>query len=225
MARTLIAQVDDDAQALILVRRAMAHQLPDMELVEVRKASHLQELMATRRPDAILLDFNLPDRDGLGVLRDLRRDNYDGAVIFITGVGSEKVAVEAMKRGATDYIVKTAGYEVHIPRAILKVLERVRIEREIAEADASRRSNEMRAASDRARSSLAAQMASQLREPLGRALEDLDSLENQIVLAFENPAALAAARVNVGSVVSDLRNELERLSQALEQLRTVPDPS
>jgi len=225
MSKILVAHVDDDAQALILVRRAMLHQLPDMELVEVRSSSQLRDLIGTRRPDAILLDFNLPDRDGLGVLRDLRRDGYEGAVIFVTGVGSEKVAVEAMKRGATDYLVKTPGYELHVPRAILKVIERVRLEKEVAEAHASKHSSDVKEASQRARLTLATEMVNQIREPLEAAVEELDALEGEIGLILSTPASLSAGRANVQLLLAQLRTEFERLQKTLEHLQKMPDPS
>jgi DNA-binding NtrC family response regulator len=214
----LIAQVDDDSQALILVRRAMTHQLPEMELVEVRTGAQLRELVASRTPDAILLDFNLPDRDGLGLLRDLRRDGYEGAVVFITGVGSEKVAVEAMKRGATDYLVKTPGYEIHVPRAVQKVLERVRIEKEVAEASASRISDERKAAEGKARADLAAEISDQLREPLHQALEELDAVDRMVALVLANPSALAAEGGELELGIKNLRADLERVEQTLTKL-------
>lgn len=218
MTRMLIAQVDDDSQALILVRRAMTHQLPEMELVEVRTGAQLRELVASRTPDAILLDFNLPDRDGLGLLRDLRRDGYEGAVVFITGVGSEKVAVEAMKRGATDYLVKTPGYEIHVPRAVQKVLERVRIEKEVAEASASRISDERKAAEGKARADLAAEISDQLREPLHQALEELDAVDRMVALVLANPSALAAEGGELELGIKNLRADLERVEQTLTKL-------
>ena len=58
-------------------------------------------------PDCILLDLNLPDLDGLKMIRLLRegRDMLPSAIVMLTGTGSEEVAVEAMKLGAMDYMV------------------------------------------------------------------------------------------------------------------------
>ncbi|QLE43852.1 PAS domain S-box protein [Nostoc sp. C052] len=59
-------------------------------------------------PDVILLDYLLPDDDGLGFLQKLRENlnNSQSAVIMLTGQGDETIAVRAMKNGAQDYLVK-----------------------------------------------------------------------------------------------------------------------
>lgn len=59
-------------------------------------------------PNVILLDYGLPDKTGLEVLQEIKNHDQlkDSQVIMLTGLGNEKVAVEAMKMGAVDYIVK-----------------------------------------------------------------------------------------------------------------------
>src|SRR6185369_13326498 len=54
------------------------------------------------RPDCVLLDLNLPDMDGLDLLRAIQREPDPCPVIIVTAYGNEQVAVEAMKSGATD---------------------------------------------------------------------------------------------------------------------------
>ena len=62
--------------------------------------------IAEAPPHAVLLDLKLPDMDGMEVLRRLRSDGINCPVIVITAHGSLTVAVEAMRDGASDFIVK-----------------------------------------------------------------------------------------------------------------------
>ena len=58
------------------------------------------------KPDIVLLDFRLPDLDGLEILNRLRRIDSRVKVIMMTGQGSIEIAVAAMKAGAYDYLSK-----------------------------------------------------------------------------------------------------------------------
>jgi two-component system NtrC family response regulator len=66
--------------------------------------------LSTATVDCVLLDYRLPDADGLTVLRLIRQRYPEIPVILVTGAGNEEVAVEAMKLGAADYIVKHGQY-------------------------------------------------------------------------------------------------------------------
>ncbi|MCB2017914.1 MAG: sigma-54-dependent Fis family transcriptional regulator [Hydrogenophaga sp.] len=64
------------------------------------------EVLESARPDAVVLDHNLPGKDGLSVLKLIREREPNMPVVMATGHGSETVAVEAMKSGAFDYLIK-----------------------------------------------------------------------------------------------------------------------
>jgi DNA-binding response OmpR family regulator len=65
-------------------------------------------LLATRAPDAVVLDLGLPDLDGIDVCRRLRADS-DAAIIVVTARGEEADRVLALDEGADDYLVKPFG--------------------------------------------------------------------------------------------------------------------
>ena len=64
------------------------------------------ELVHSQKPDAVLLDVRLPDRSGLDVLQELRQIDPKLPVIVMTTHGTAETAIEAMQRGAFDYILK-----------------------------------------------------------------------------------------------------------------------
>jgi PAS domain S-box-containing protein len=86
-------------------------------------------------PDCILLDLNLPDLDGLKMIRRLRdgRDTPPCAVIMLTAAGNEEIAVEAMKLGVMDYLVKGPAITNALPRIVASALQRFGYKREIEE--------------------------------------------------------------------------------------------
>jgi len=58
------------------------------------------------RPDAVILDFNLPGMDGIEAIEQLRARAPEAQIIMVTGHGNVELAVEAMKRGAFDFLTK-----------------------------------------------------------------------------------------------------------------------
>ncbi len=78
----------------------------DYSIVECKTGQEGIQHCIEETPDCILLDYLLPDMDGLEFLSLLKEKGYPGAVIMLTGQGSEIVAVEAMKGGAQDYLIK-----------------------------------------------------------------------------------------------------------------------
>jgi len=60
----------------------------------------------TRAPDCVLLDLHLPDKSGVAVLKELDAHSYPAPIFIVTGDGDISSAVEAVKNGAFDYLVK-----------------------------------------------------------------------------------------------------------------------
>src|SRR5262249_36608209 len=77
-----------------------------LEVLTAATAAAGLAVAAARRPDVIVLDVQLPDREGLDLFADLRRCDARTPVIFITGKAGTDTAIEAMKRGAFDYLFK-----------------------------------------------------------------------------------------------------------------------
>ena len=120
--------VDDEEAARYGMRRALSGF--GYEIAEAASVEAAREEIKKQRPDLMLLDVNLPGMSGLEFLRELKEENGDAPlVILITAHGSERMAVEAIKTGAHDYLSKP--FEVDELRLVVKnALETVRLRRE-----------------------------------------------------------------------------------------------
>jgi len=96
--------VDDELSILHAFRRAM--QEPDISVLTAGSATEGLALVQQGRPDVVILDINLPDGSGLEAFRRIRQIDARIPVIFITGHGTTDTAIEAMKLGAYDYLLK-----------------------------------------------------------------------------------------------------------------------
>jgi len=83
------------------------------------------EALSERMPDMVLLDLSLPDMEGLDVLRELDARGRSAPVIVITGNGSVRAAVEAMRLGAMDFLMKPCSAE-KLESSIVAALDRRR---------------------------------------------------------------------------------------------------
>jgi len=120
--------VEDNEDHVILARRALESRGHGVTAVVGARAA--MSALAGGEYDAVALDYQLPDSTGLDALETIRRRKRGLPVVMVTAWGSEQVAVEALKKGAKDYVVKGPGYE----RELVRALE---LSAEKASADAS----------------------------------------------------------------------------------------
>jgi DNA-binding NtrC family response regulator len=90
---------------------------------DVDKAANAEEgLKIVDRADLVLTDLKLPRMDGLEFLNVIRRQNAQVPVVMMTAYGSVETAVEAMKAGATDFLLKPFSLD-HLMQVVQKALE------------------------------------------------------------------------------------------------------
>jgi DNA-binding NtrC family response regulator len=120
--------VDDEEAARYGMRRALT--TLGYNISEAGSAEAARALLKQHEPDLLLLDVNLPGISGLDFLRELKTSNGNGPlVIIVTAHGSERMAVEAVKAGAYDYLSKP--FELDDLRLVIKnAAETVQLRRE-----------------------------------------------------------------------------------------------
>src|SRR4051794_1638666 len=101
--------IDDDTLAL----KALCQIFRERQFTVLTASSAAEglEFFARHRPEVVLLDIGLPDRSGLETFRLIHQIDARTPVIFITGQGTTETAIEAMKLGAYDYLVKPLDLE------------------------------------------------------------------------------------------------------------------
>src|SRR5215468_10571030 len=128
MAHLLL--IDDDPD---LLAELVAHLFPaPAHRVEIADSGVAGlERVAAACPDVILLDLRLPDQSGLEILRQLRRIDARIPVVMVTVVRSADSAIEAMRHGAYDYLLKPIDLQ-KLDRVIGEALKVARLMREPA---------------------------------------------------------------------------------------------
>lgn len=102
---TRVLIVDDSPLVRRLVARILL-QRPDLVPVVACDAEEALEVLATDPPAVAVIDLDLPGMDGLEMVRVVRRRHGNVPVILMTAHGSEKIAVQALRAGATNYVPK-----------------------------------------------------------------------------------------------------------------------
>ena len=101
---TTILVIDDEASILNLVATILGNR--GYTVARSSDAFQGMELIASLKPELVILDYMLPGMDGLEALTRIKHSYPDTYVIMFTGKGNEEIAVELMKAGASDYMLK-----------------------------------------------------------------------------------------------------------------------
>ena len=125
--KKLILIVDDEKAARFGMKLAL--EKDGYQVVEASDGIEAFEIIKAKSPSLIFLDINMPKINGIQVLEEINQMESPPMIVIVTAYGSEKVAVDAMKKGAYDYIAKP--YEIDDLRLIAKhAFEKLALEEE-----------------------------------------------------------------------------------------------
>jgi len=82
-------------------------------------------------PDLLIIDFSLPDMNGMELVEVLKAMNYDAPFIIVTGHSDIQLAIDLMKMGALDFVVKDENFHEVLPAVIKRVNEQITMKREM----------------------------------------------------------------------------------------------
>jgi len=158
LTRELLREVEDAAVAITHVT-TMAQALTSID---------------DQSTDVVLLDLSLPDAHGVASLDRLREKNPRIPIVVLSGLSDQSVSIDAMQRGAQDYLVKGQGTGELIFRAIRYSIERKRTEIQILQE------KEKADLANRAKTEFLANMSHELRTPLNAIIGFSDIMQREL---------------------------------------------
>src|SRR5919109_960323 len=121
-----ILLVDDDTFDRLAVRRCLQQSSVSAKVDEAASAAETLERLGASGYDCLLLDYYLPDVQGLALLQAIRAAVPDMPVVIFTGRGDEELAAELMKAGAVDYLPKASLTSERLATSLRHAMELAR---------------------------------------------------------------------------------------------------
>ncbi len=221
---TNILIIDDDDVDRMTLMRALKKSEIETEVCEVTSGEEGVEVSQQQYFDCIFLDYQLPDNNGLEVLRTLRAAGVDSPIVMLTGQSDMRLAVEMMKTGASDYLSK----EDLTPEILSRIVNQL-IRLHNAEFDKKRAvekqelllkelqdAQEQLVQSEKMASigQLAAGVAHEINNPVGYIYSNIGTLDEYISGLFELVDAYEQAEskisdVNLKTIILDIKEKLD----------------
>ena len=131
--------VDDDISERVILSHTLQEAFPEISVSEAENVASAEQKCLSEEFDCIILDYNLPDMDGLTLARRLRAYHPYLPIILVTSVGDEMLATRALRGGVSDYIPKarinTDSIHRTVARAIYVAMQSKMIEEQRAELE------------------------------------------------------------------------------------------
>ncbi|HXW01477.1 MAG TPA: response regulator, partial [Anaerolineae bacterium] len=139
-----ILHVDDDQLYHELVRHVLEKEIGGSRVSEAASYPEFEARLTEGNYDLVLTDFNIFGLEGSQVFDAVRVVDPQAPVVIVTGPGSEGMAVEAVERGATDYVTKTPQSLRWLPHAVRAAIEQQRLQAEHKRAEEALHQSEQR---------------------------------------------------------------------------------
>lgn len=202
---TRILYIDDDEGLRRLVSRALVRR--GFDVAVAASGAEGVAMAAAERFDVITLDHYMPHQDGLETLTQLMRLPDPPPVVYVTGSEDSKVAVAALKAGAVDYVVKTAGDDFFdlLAGALRQALRSVELRRAKESAEEDLRDSNRRLAA----------LLDEVNHRVANSLQLVSALVHMQARALDDAAAKSA--------LEDTQRRIQAIAQVHRRLYTSHD--
>lgn len=116
--------IDDNRSDRLLVLRELQREFDQLQVQEIISSGELNRALREGNFDAVITDFQLRWTTGLEILQTIKAQDPDCPVIMFTNTGTEEIAVEAMKLGLDDYIIKEPNRYMRVPASVRVAIDR-----------------------------------------------------------------------------------------------------
>jgi len=120
-----VLHVEDNSLDAELVAAALRKGGFSVSAAVVQTEAEFERQLRLQRPDVVIADYNLPQWKGMEALEALRREGLDTPLILVSGALGDVTAVECIKQGATDYVLKDGL--ARLPEAVRRALQEKRL--------------------------------------------------------------------------------------------------
>lgn len=126
--------VEDDRQQARYFQLLLHRNDPPFEVDIAADAPEALEMLAGKKYDVLTIDYHLPSMTGVELLEHIKKQYSYIPIIMVTGQGDEHIAVEAMRKGAQDYLTKTREYLEMMPRILLRAIRENSLAKQLEES-------------------------------------------------------------------------------------------